>query len=286
MTEYEFDKIIENSVKNYGHDYFELSAPPHEFSSHFKRKMSKLTSSQKRRTNIIRILSAAAAIIVISVVSVSLLTMKSIPSDMMTANQTSIQSEDIIMSSDEKIHKNEANETDNTHTDDYNNYIDGITEGEYAESDQAEEGTKSIIQQNENIPATENAENFAAPENDISTSLLNVAVVKNNHEIFLDSSKSAEIEQLILTLLEDTIRKENRTDAESISKETAQYTIFLKSGENDPLMYDENGRAVTFISLFLNNERSSVLFNDGSQAYNFTLASPQDTYESIEAIIS
>ena len=283
MTEYEFDKIIENSVKNYGHDYFELSAPPHEFSSHFKRKMSKLTSSQKRRTNIIRILSAAAAIIVISVVSVSLLTMKSIPSDMMTANQTSIQSEDIIMSSDEKIHKNEANETDNTHTDDYNNYIDGITEGEYAESDQAEEGTKSIIQQNENIPATEN---LAAPENDISTSLLNVIVVKSDHEISLDSSKSAEIEQLILTLLEDTIRKENRTDAESISKETAQYTIFLKSGENDPLMYDENGRAVTFISLFLNNERSSVLFNDGSQAYNFTLASPQDTYESIEAIIS
>ena len=283
MTEYEFDKIIENSVKNYGHDYFELSAPPHEFSSHFKRKMSKLTSSQKRRTNIIRILSAAAAIIVISVVSVSLLTMKSIPSDMMTANQTSIQSEDIIMSSDEKIHKNEANETDNTHTDDYNNYIDGITEGEYAESDQAEEGTKSIIQQNENIPATEN---LAAPENDISTSLLNVIVVKSDHEISLDSSKSAEIEQLILTLLEDTIRKENRTDAESISKETAQYTIFLKSGENDPLMYDENGRAVTFISLYLNNERSSVLFNDGSQAYNFTLASPQDTYESIEAIIS
>ncbi len=285
MTDREFDDIIRASVEKYGSSYFDNDFSEHRFSGKFEKKMNSLIKRRKNNIRIISVISSAAAVIVISAVSVGIIAMnqsRNIPTQSPTisppASSASAESS-VSPPSDNNDSTARSAETNKSFTADNksdamednaaDNYYDDIAGSFAAEAEE------------DMMP-----DNAAKANSSVSTSTAyTAAVLHKGQNTELTPEEADSIASLVSSLISegDIVIDE---EASAVTEDTADYVISVYSNSSKPVCYDENGNAVLSLTLYLSENKGSVLIHDTNRQYSFNADNAKYYLSQLQSIIS
>lgn len=285
MTDNEFDDILKNAVKIHGKDYFEDSAPPHQFSDNFNDKMEKLIHKRKKKGRIIKIICSAAAVVVLSVVSVRLLVMPNI--DTLFPSAEKIQTAEIssapdnISSADTDTQTNDNDIMNNDAAEDYAAEDTDNAISNYSKSITAEQNNAAV----DSIQADDNVAGSAMQESQDAKYLASVS--HNGQETSLDENKSYQLGNYITDILaSENVIIDSEEDTVSLNSDKSQYSISLQVFSETPIITDESGNIITSLTIILNEDKGCLVSSQMDSVYSFTLLFPENFYSELEKILT
>ena len=273
MTDHEFEDILRTAVKSHGEDYFEKTAPSHEFSDRFNGRMEKIIHKKKRSGRIIKIICSAAAVFAVLVVSVHFLNLKNISGSMTSTVSQNAVKPDISYNAEKNDAPMAENDGDAYNAEPADNAVNEGFDDRLTDSVKTADSAEQNIPQN--VGAAKSLEASEYPSAVIKHGGQTVSLGKDNTE------KAVELIRSIIS--EGAVSEEQKAE---LSDENAEYVIYAVSADGQAFMTDDDGNALTSLTLYLDTNGTGVIYSEQTgDYYSIALSDPDKTYTEIKELI-
>ncbi len=305
MTDREFDRLIERSVKEFGDSYgtIENEEPNHIFSERFENNMKMLIRRQKKKKidRIIKIFAGAAAVLVIGVGVVTVLQMRMYGADNVSLNGSTIVPD---TAEQNEASTNFAAEDEDTNAD--------MAQNDAAEDDNAYSFKNDIKQNdsfdtegevpaaNEQTPDTEEdasqpcvSENQTGESANKTTSAYAYRVTAQSHGMTL---KLTDEQMNTLTEMAEELVNDSRLTVdlamsyeEMDSFKTDGYYITVSMQDGSPIeINDTGGKIFMFdtITLMLKDDQGYALAEDENGSVVFEISGADEIYGILDNLLN
>ena len=305
MTDREFDRLIERSVKEFGDSYgtIENEEPNHIFSERFENNMKMLIRRQKKKKidRIIKIFAGAAAVLVIGVGVVTVLQMRMYGADNVSLNGSTIVPD---TAEQNEASTNFAAEDEDTNAD--------MAQNDAAEDDNAYSFKNDIKQNdrfdtegevpaaNEQTPDTEEdasqpcvSENQTGESANKTTSAYAYRVTAQSHGMTL---KLTDEQMNTLTEMAEKLVNDSRLTVdlamsyeEMDSFKTDGYYITVSMQDGSPIeINDTGGKIFMFdtITLMLKDDQGYALAEDENGSVVFEISGADEIYGILDNLLN
>lgn len=289
MIDNEFEKILSDSVKEYGNDYESFDYTPHAFSAGFEKNMKHIMKTGKpHRTKIMRITSAiaaAAAMLIIGFAGFGIYHM---------INQNNIVSETSVSKSQSTAATSDASGTNNSQI------FNEAAKSENAATDDEPQDTEDIAQEKYNTQTDNNGISYdekkelsplpAAEAPSVDSTVPNTVTLSSSGNIIALNQKQAdEITSLALKLISDTERCSDLVLLDEDIKDISStgFYITITGSDTAPLKITNEDGAVFYnkISILINKTTGYAIAVADNSENLFLITDLSDVYNTIETII-
>lgn len=288
MTDQEFDRIIEKSVRTHGNEYFDTTAPSHDFSDRFQQKMNRLLSArQKKHRTIRRIAAAAAAVAAAACICVAVLRLN------ILSDQTPVADSDQMTMTASAPRS--ASSSSSAAADESQDGMPPVYDNALPE--QHDQTAKSIqnaaaAEENEGIQAQEDAQEADHADDythdrSITTGSASATLTRRGQSVSLTAEQAAAISDIVVGwIVNHELLPDTEQSAVLPAPGQTAYSISVNSTDGSPLLYDENENPVYQLTITLDGDSGCIRYDHTQQVFPFRLEHSEEKYNTIENLIT